>query len=240
MGNKQSQTTSHAAAMASPSAAFGRLRINQSPHLQSLAARRARRSAPDSLNSLKESSSWRATTETTRLLQASPLETGPSFDETVMPPMAVWLTPALVCALCYALYNICIKKGSASIHPVLGGLLLQYIAAMLGTCLWIGLWYTSSSESLLFYDKTGIQWSIAAGVAVGLAEMISFGVSGLGVPAMQSIPIIIGGSVAMGTVLGAVFLHEALSLRGWFGVGMISAGIALVGMDPGGAGGVHG
>jgi hypothetical protein len=35
-----------------------------------------------------------------------------------------------------------------------------------------------------------------------MAEMISFVVSGMGVPAVQTIPIIIGGSVMFGTILG--------------------------------------
>jgi drug/metabolite transporter (DMT)-like permease len=52
--------------------------------------------------------------------------------------------------------------------------------------------------------------------------------------------IIIGGSVLFGTVLGYVALHEMLTYRGWIGVGLIAAGISLVGIDPGGAGGIHG
>lgn len=41
------------------------------------------------------------------------------------PPLIIWIGPALACALAYALYNIFIKKGSASINPVLGGVVLQ-------------------------------------------------------------------------------------------------------------------
>jgi uncharacterized membrane protein len=55
---------------------------------------------------------------------------------------------------------------------------------------------------------------------------------------MQSIPIIIGGSVMIGCMLGFVLLNEALGFRGWLGVLMISCGISLVGLDPG-AGGPH-
>jgi hypothetical protein len=41
------------------------------------------------------------------------------------PPLIKWIFPALLCALSYALYNIFIKKGSYSIHPILGGVILQ-------------------------------------------------------------------------------------------------------------------
>jgi drug/metabolite transporter (DMT)-like permease len=53
---------------------------------------------------------------------------------------------------------------------------------------------------------------------------------------MQSIPIVIGGSVLLGTILGTVWLKEVLTVKGWCGVVLIAAGIALVGMDPGSAG----
>ena len=53
---------------------------------------------------------------------------------------------------------------------------------------------------------------------------------------MQSIPIIIGGSVMFGTVLGFLALGETLTARGWSGVLMISIGISLVGMDDQGEG----
>jgi transporter family protein len=155
------------------------------------------------------------------------------------PPLALWIGPALVCALAYALYNIFIKKGSASIHPVLGGVILQFVAALLGILLLSVLVWRDGGTEDLQYDLPGVQWAICAGVAVGSAEILSFIVSGMGVQAMQSIPIIIGGSVLFGTVLGYSVLQEMLTYRGWLGVVLIAAGIALVGTDPGGAGSVH-
>jgi hypothetical protein len=41
------------------------------------------------------------------------------------PPLMQWIVPALMCALAYALYNIFIKKGSATIHPILGTYVLK-------------------------------------------------------------------------------------------------------------------
>lgn len=69
------------------------------------------------------------------------------------------------------------------------------------------------------------------GTSRGLAEIISFMVSGMGVPAVQSIPVIIGGSVMFGTLIGYFFLAETLPLSGWIGVVMIAGGISLVGMS---------
>jgi len=145
------------------------------------------------------------------------------------PPLMVWLVPALICSLCYALYNIFIKKGSASIHPILGGVILQIVAALLGAliCGYLGF----GLEETMFYDGKGITWAILAGLAVGAAEILSFLVNGMGVPAVKSIPVIIGGSVMIGTIIGRIFLAEVLSPSGWFGVILIAIGITLVGME---------
>ena len=110
--------------------------------------------------------------------KASPMESGfASFGEgrelTKAPPLLVWIWPALLCALAYALYNIFIKKGSASIHPILGGVILQIVAAFLGTLLLIFIVVQDGMDTLEF-DRSGINWSILAGVAVGSAEMLSF------------------------------------------------------------------
>ena len=65
------------------------------------------------------------------------------------------------------------------------------------------------------------------------AEMVSFVVSGMGVPATQFIPIIIGGSVMFGSVLGVMTLGEVVMLHGWSGVAMLCVGIVMVATDPG-------
>jgi len=147
------------------------------------------------------------------------------------PPLLIWIWPALLCALCYALYNIFIKKASASIHPVVGGVILQIVAAFLGTLLLIFIVAQDGTETLDF-DRSGINWSILAGAAVGSAEMLSFFVMGMGVQATQAVPIVIGGSVMFGCILGAVWLHEILSLQGWIGVVLLVIGIAMVATDP--------
>jgi hypothetical protein len=81
------------------------------------------------------------------------------------PPISQWLVPALVCALAYAMYNIFIKKGSTSIHPILGGVILQVVAAIVGSVLCLTLVYGPRDEEM-FYDSRGIMYAIFAGVSV--------------------------------------------------------------------------
>mmetsp|Transcript_29940 Transcript_29940/g.45832 ORF Transcript_29940/g.45832 Transcript_29940/m.45832 type:complete len:84 (-) Transcript_29940:316-567(-) len=82
-------------------------------------------------------------------------------------------------------------------------------------------------------------FAVLAGLSVGVAEIISFFVSGMGVPAVQSIPIIIGGTILFGAILGTVWLQEQLSSQGWLGIVLLIIGISLIATD-GRGGGTHG
>jgi len=111
--------------------------------------------------------------------------------------------------------------------------ILQAVAALSGLMIYIGERSLKSESDELELETTssGLVWSVAAGIFVGLAEILSFLVNGKGVPATQSIPVIVGGSVFFGTVLGRLFLGEELSIRGWLGVSLITFGIGLVSME---------
>jgi transporter family protein len=133
----------------------------------------------------------------------------------------------------FKFYNIFIKLGSASINPILGGVVLQFVAALFGTVLLGVITIKEGGTDYLNYDRMGLIWACAAGIAVGTAEMLSFIVSGMGVPATQSIPTIIGGSVMFGAVFGLIMLGETLMYQGWLGVALLMTGIGFVATDPG-------
>ena len=147
------------------------------------------------------------------------------------PHVFVWGIPGALCATSYALYNIFIKLGSYSISPVLGGVILQFVACLLGVGLLVfdrrksdyNVW-----QELKESDRVGMMWCCGAGLAVGTAEMLSFYVSSLGVSASQSIPVIIGGSVVFDVILGVSFLNESFGLKAMLGVPVIVAGISSV------------
>ena len=147
------------------------------------------------------------------------------------PHVFVWGIPGALCATSYALYNIFIKLGSYSISPVLGGVILQFVACLLGVGLLVfdrrksdyNVW-----QELKESDRVRMMWCCGAGLAVGTAEMLSFYVSSLGVSASQSIPVIIGGSVVFDVILGVSFLNESFGLKAMLGVPVIVAGISSV------------
>ena len=117
-------------------------------------------------------------------------------------------------------------------NPILGGVVLQFVAAAFGTLLLVAIEIKEGGAHLA-YDRAGLMWSCMAGIAVGMAEMLSFCVSGMGVNATQSIPVIIGGSVLFGAVLGLLILGESMMWPGWLGVALLTTGIGFVAIDPG-------
>jgi len=126
-------------------------------------------------------------------------------------------------------YNLSIKLAGSSIHPMLGGVILQLVAVLLGSLL---LGMQQDKSTIIAASRRGIFWSVCAGLAVGAAEILSFQVSASGAQASQSVPVMIGGSVAIGSILGAILLRERMSLQGWFGVVLVVAGVACVATDP--------
>lgn len=116
---------------------------------------------------------------------------------------------------------------------VVKGVVLQFVAAIFGTVLLGTIIIIDGGTSGLACDRTGIFWSCMAGFAVGAAEMLSFCVSGMGVNATQSIPIIIGGSVLAGAILGLFMLGETLMWPGCLGIALLTTGIGIVATDPG-------
>ena len=208
-------------------------RSNSSPTALELSAMSLEHGAVSMLSNILIQTKRASSSSSSSVLRASTtsLRGGAIFLASAAPQLSTWIVPAFACASSYALYNLFIKKASSSIDPILGGVLLQFVAALIGTMLLLV--QRTTKAGALQYTKSGLVWSLAAGAAVGAAELLSFVINGMGVQATQSIPVIVGGSILIGTLLGALWLQERLTRAGWIGVILIALGIVLVGMDPG-------
>lgn len=136
-----------------------------------------------------------------------------------------WVPLAILTAGAFALYNFFIKLGSGRIHEVLGAVVLQVSAAVLGAGFALAL---RLSGRPLPSTGRGLLWSVLAGVAVGIAEVLTFLVFSRGAPVSLGTPVILGGSVVGVAVLGALVLREPLRLPQLAGMVLIVAGIALL------------
>lgn len=130
-----------------------------------------------------------------------------------------------VAAIMFGLYNVFIKLSSEYIQPVLGAVVLQFVAAFLGSGL---LFYMHRTGTPLHSSARGIWLAVAAGVAIGLVEILTFVVFGRGIPVAVGNPLIIGGSLLVTTSLGIALLREVLNPLQLVAIVLIVAGVALL------------
>lgn len=138
--------------------------------------------------------------------------------------MLYWLLA--LAALMFGLYNVFIKVSSDHIDPVLGAVVLQFVAAFLGLALL--LYLRAASGEALQVSARGVWLAVAAGVAIGLVEILSFFVYGRGMPVAVGNPLIIGGSLIVTTGVGILLLREAVNPVQLAAIVLIVAGVALL------------
>lgn len=131
----------------------------------------------------------------------------------------------LVALIFYALYNFFIKVSSGNIHQVVGAVILQITAALFGGLI---LLYLKLTNKELMISQKGIIFAVLAGVCIGIAEITYFFVFSKGVSASVAIPIVMGGTVLVGSLLGIFFLKEAINLWHVLASLLIIVGIGLM------------
>ncbi len=147
--------------------------------------------------------------------------------------MTGWLI--LAATFCYAGYNIFIKFSGAAALPtatttITATLALQ-LAALLTSSIFFAVQFADGGHTLQLGNSAYL-WAIAAGICIGIAEIVYLYLFGgmLGAPADAStvIPIIIGGTLAITAMVAAVVLREQMSAANLLGIGLVIAGIILV------------
>lgn len=136
-----------------------------------------------------------------------------------------WISLAVMTAVFYGVYNFFIKVSSGHINQIVGAVILQIVAALLGGVILLIMKMTNSPLEI---SPKGVWFAILAGIFVGLAEITSFFVFSKGVYASIGIPIVIGGSVLVGAVLGLIFLKETINPANILGILFIVGGIILL------------
>lgn len=128
-------------------------------------------------------------------------------------------------AVMFGLYNVFIKLSSDHIQPVLGAVVLQLVAAFIGSGL---LYYLYRAGEALHVSARGVWLAVAAGAAIGLTEILTFMIFSRGVPVAVGNPLIIGGSLIVTTAIGLIALRELLTPLQILAVVLIIAGVGLL------------
>ena len=135
----------------------------------------------------------------------------------------LWFALAI---LGYGCYNFFTKAASNALHPMVGILVLQVSATIAGFAFFII--EKSKSPSLSPISNKGLLFSALAGLAVGLAEILTFYIFSKGIPASVAAPILIGGGILASVGLSVLFLQENLRLSDWVGVILILVGTVIL------------
>lgn len=117
-----------------------------------------------------------------------------------------WIALTLLTAFFYGVYNFFIKVSSGSIHQIVGAVILQLVATLVGGAI---LLFLKLNSYPLAVTTKGVVYAVLAGLFVGLAEVTSFYVFSKGVSASSGIPIMIGGSVVIRRSFGDGLFERA-------------------------------
>lgn len=138
--------------------------------------------------------------------------------------MTYWLVS--LAAVMFGLYNVLIKLSADHIQAVLGAVVLQLVAALVGLGLLAYLHWGTPTE--LSISGRGLLLSALAGVAIGVVEIASFAIYGRGLAVAVGNPLIVGGSLVVTTGVGYFLLREHLDPLQLVAVALIFIGIALL------------
>lgn len=138
-----------------------------------------------------------------------------------------WLLLAILTAIFFGAYNVLIKVSSGHINQIVGAVILQAVAALVGVIILI---FLKMIHMPLVISQKGIWYAVGAGVMIGLAEITAFFLYSKGIPASVGIPIIVSGSIVVGAALGVIFLKEYLTPLQYLAIAMTIAGAVILSM----------
>ena len=137
--------------------------------------------------------------------------------------------------VCYAAYNLLVKVssnhvGAVNTPPIVATIFLQSAALTVSV---VYLLYLTRQNVELALPGKAYAWAIAGGVCIGLAEIMYFYLfrSAPGekaVSASTAIPIIVGGTIIIATVVSWLVFKETLNPGQWIGIAITFAGLTVM------------
>lgn len=131
-----------------------------------------------------------------------------------------------VAAIMFGLYNVFIKMSADAINPILGAVVLQFIAAFLGLGLLLATHMPSGT--MPYWSGRGLLLATLAGIAIGLVEILAFFIYGRGVSVAVGNPLIVGGSLIVTGCIGVLLLRESITQLQALAIALIAGGVLLL------------
>ncbi len=120
-----------------------------------------------------------------------------------------WLIFAILAMIGFGFYNYFVKLSSDKMNVQLATVVLYLSAMVAGLIIFLYIKFTGQT---ILITSEGIKFVIYAGIATAIAEVFYFLMFLQGTSLVVGLPLVVGGTILVGTLLGIAFLGETLSL----------------------------
>jgi transporter family protein len=130
---------------------------------------------------------------------------------------------AIFAAVSFGLWTVFHKLASPYINQIVGAIVVSFVAVLVGLIILI----PRFKHIEFFNDWKGILFVVLAGIAAFFIDFLALSAYGKGLPVSIGGPIIIGGSIALATIIG-FFMGESVSLLKIAALILIIGGSAIL------------
>ncbi|MDO8538523.1 MAG: EamA family transporter [archaeon] len=131
---------------------------------------------------------------------------------------------AVLTAVSLGAWTVFHNQASPHINPIFGAIIVSLTAVIVGTIFLI----PQIKNTTLFSNTTGIIFVILAGVLAFAIDYFALKAYASGINVSIAGPIIVGGSAAVASVIGFIFLHEPITLAKIAGMALIIIGAIVL------------
>ena len=132
---------------------------------------------------------------------------------------------AILAGTLFACYQLAVKLSADHIQELLGAMILQAIAVVVGVFIFL-IFREGNGE--LIYTSTGLKFAIIAGIFVSLAEIITFYSFAQDISPSVGITLIVGVNILVGLGLDYYWFKSDLNISQLLGIALILIGVVLI------------
>jgi len=132
---------------------------------------------------------------------------------------------AMLAGILFASYQFAVKLSAEHISEILGVVILQVSALILGLLLFF---MVKEPETAIAYTREGVKFAIIAGIFVSLAEIAAFYAFSQDISPSVGITLIVGVNILFGLGLDFFWFKSDLSVYQLMGIVMVFIGVILI------------
>jgi len=132
---------------------------------------------------------------------------------------------AILAGTLFACYQLAVKLSADHIQELLGAVVLQAVAVILGALIFLT--FRDGNEPLI-YTSAGLKFAIIAGIFVSLAEIIAFYAFAQDIAPSVGITLVVGVNILVGLGLDYFWFKSDLGFSQLLGIVLVLVGVILI------------